>query len=76
MYESLRAQEAVHLDEVDTIADGLAAPMAGVLNHAILAEHARGVVLVDDDEIVRALRFLLERTKLLAEPAGRSELRP
>jgi threonine dehydratase len=70
MHRSLAAGEAIHLDSVETIADGLAAPMAGVLNHALLEEHSRGVVLVSDAEIVTGLRVLLERTKLLAEPAG------
>jgi threonine dehydratase len=74
MRRSLEAGEAVHLDRVDTIADGLAAPMAGVLNHALVAAHARGVVLVSDDEIVDAMRILLERTKLLVEPAGAAGL--
>jgi threonine dehydratase len=74
MYRSLEQGSAVHLDSVNTIADGLAPPMAGVLNHAILSEHARGVVLVGDDEIVTALRLLLERTKLLVEPAGAAGL--
>ena len=51
MSQSLEAGEAIRLDSVDTIADGLAAPMAGVLNHAILAEHARG--LADQMELAR-----------------------
>jgi len=74
MSRSLEAGHAVHLDAVDTIADGLAAPMAGVLNHALVAAFARGVVTVSDVEIVRALRLLLERTKLLVEPAGAAGL--
>jgi threonine dehydratase len=74
MSESLRVGRAVQLASVDTVADGLAAPMAGVLNHAILAEQARGVVVVDDREIVAAMRLLLERTKLLVEPAGAAGL--
>jgi threonine dehydratase len=74
MSESLRVGRAVHLDSVETLADGLAPPMAGVLNHAILSERARGVVLVDDDEIVSALRLLLQRTKLLVEPSGAAGL--
>lgn len=74
MRRSLERGEAVHLDHVDTIADGLAAPMAGVLNHEIVAAHTRGVVLVSDAEIVEAMRLLLERTKLLAEPAGAAGL--
>jgi len=74
MHRSLAAGHAVHLDSVATIADGLAPPMAGELNHAILAEHARGVVLVDDDEIISAMTLLLERTKLLVEPSGAAGL--
>jgi threonine dehydratase len=70
MHESLARGSAVHLDRVSTIADGLAPPMAGELTHAILAAHARGVVLVDDDEIVSAMALVLERTKLLVEPSG------
>ena len=74
MHRSLEEGRAVHLGSVETIADGLAPPMAGALNHAILAEHARGVVLVDDREIVTAMKHLLERTKLLTEPSGAAGL--
>lgn len=74
MHRSLAEGRAVHLDGVSTIADGLAPPMAGELNHAILAEHAAGVVLVDDDEILSAQKVLLERTKLLVEPSGAAGL--
>jgi threonine dehydratase len=45
-----------------------------VLNHALVAQHARGVVRVADAEILAALRILLERTKLLVEPAGAAGL--
>ena len=74
MHRSLAAGEAIHLDAVETLADGLAAPMAGALNHAILASSAAGIVLVSDAEIVDAMRLLLERTKLLVEPAGAAGL--
>lgn len=74
MHRSLEQGEAVHLERVETVADGLGAPMAGVLNHALVAAHARGVVLVTDEEIVDAMRVLLERTKLLVEPAGAAGL--
>lgn len=74
MHRSLEAGKALHLERVDTVADGLGAPMAGTLNLALIRAHARGVVLVEDDEIVAAVRLLLERTKLLAEPAGAAGL--
>jgi threonine dehydratase len=74
MHRSLELGRPVHLDAVQTVADGLAAPMAGKLNFDLVRRHARGVVLVDDGEIVRAMRLLLERTKLLVEPAGAAGL--
>jgi threonine dehydratase len=74
MTRSLDAGEAAHLESVETVADGLAAPMAGVLNHALVEAHARGVVTVADADIVEAMRVLLTRTKLLAEPAGAAGL--
>ncbi|MGH7465556.1 MAG: threonine ammonia-lyase, partial [Longimicrobiales bacterium] len=67
---ALDAGAPVRLDEVRTIADGLGAPMTG----PIVLEHVRAtvddVVTVHDDSIADALRFLLERCKVLVEPAG------
>ncbi len=74
MRRSLEAGRAVHLDRVDTVADGLGAPMAGELNYALIAAHARDVVTVSDAQIVEAMMVLLERTKLLVEPAGAAGL--
>jgi threonine ammonia-lyase medium form len=70
MRASLDAGHAVRLQTVETIADGLAAPMAGTLTYEIVRRYVDDVVLVSDDEIVSAVRALLTRTKLLAEPAG------
>jgi threonine ammonia-lyase medium form len=70
MRASLDAGRALRLERVDTIADGLAAPMAGTLTYEIVRRNVDDVVLVSDDEIAAAVRALLARTKLLAEPAG------
>ncbi|MBI3448322.1 MAG: pyridoxal-phosphate dependent enzyme [Acidobacteria bacterium] len=70
MRRSFDEGKAVRLDRTDTIADGLAAPFAGTLNYEILKATGAEVVLVTDDEIRTAMRFLLERCKTLAEPAG------
>jgi len=70
MRKSLDKGEAVHLERVDTIADGLGAPMAGELTFEVVRRHVEDVVLVSDDEIKEAMAFILERTKLLVEPAG------
>jgi len=60
----------VRLDSVDTIADGLTGPIAGDLTLAAVQQFVDDVVLVSDAEIGDAMRLILERTKLLAEPAG------
>jgi threonine dehydratase len=70
MRSSLDRGHAVRLQTVDTIADGLAAPMAGALTYEVVRRYVDDVVLVSDDEIAASVRALLTRTKLLAEPAG------
>ena len=54
----------------DSIADALNAPIAG--EHCLAVCKERGVesVLVSEDDIKAGFRFLYERAKLAAEPAG------
>jgi threonine dehydratase len=70
VYNSLKAGKPLPLDHIDTIADGLAAPFSDLLPQSIIERCVADVVLVTDDEIIDALRLILERTKLLVEPAG------
>jgi threonine dehydratase len=74
MFNSLAAGHAVHLDHVNTIADGLAAPFAGELNYSIVRDLVREVVLVSDDEIAAAVPVLVESAKVVPEPAGAAAL--
>lgn len=67
---SLAAGKPVAAVRIDTIADGLTAPFAGELSQAIIQHYVDDVVLVTDDEIITALRLILERVKVLVEPAG------
>jgi threonine dehydratase len=55
--------------ELNTIADGLAAPFAGELPLEICRGKVE-IVLVTEDEIAEGMRFLYERAKLACEPAG------
>jgi threonine dehydratase len=55
---------------VPTIADGIAVYRPGELNFAIIRETIDEVVTVTEDDIARALLVLLERAKLVVEPAG------
>jgi threonine dehydratase len=70
MWQSLRQGKAVHLDSVDTIADGLAAPFAGELNFELVKKYVDDLVLLSDEEFIEPICLILERTKLLTEPAG------
>lgn len=70
MWQSLRQNQAIHLDSVDTIADGLAAPFAGELNYELVKKYVDDLVLLSDDEFIEPICLILERTKLLTEPAG------
>jgi threonine dehydratase len=53
-----------------TIADGIAVGRPGTLNFEIVKELVDDVVTVSDDDTARALLVLLERSKLVVEPAG------
>lgn len=53
-----------------TIADGIAVGTPGVLNFEIIRDAVDEIVTVTDDDIARALLVLLERAKLVVEPAG------
>ncbi len=53
-----------------TIADGIAVSRPGTLNFEIIRDVVDEVVTVTDDEIAKALLLLLERAKLVVEPAG------
>jgi threonine dehydratase len=70
VHRSLEAGRPLVMDKVQTVADGLAAPFAAPLTQAIVERYADDVVLVTDDEILQAMRLILERAKLLVEPAG------
>lgn len=70
---ALEAGEIVRLQPA-TVADGLAAPFAGALTLAMAKAHLADVVLLDDATILAGLRFALERTKQVLEPAGAAAL--
>ncbi|MGH2412090.1 MAG: pyridoxal-phosphate dependent enzyme, partial [Chloroflexota bacterium] len=70
MTRALAAGHPEPLDSVRTIADGLAAPFASELTLALARRYVDEVVLVSDEEIAAALGLILERCKLVAEPAA------
>ncbi|MGH2367832.1 MAG: threonine ammonia-lyase [Chloroflexota bacterium] len=67
---SLRAGEPVTLDSARTIADGIRVQRPGDRPLQALRGHVDEMVSVPDEEIARAVAYLLERAKLVVEPAG------
>ena len=67
---SLEQGVPTEISMLPTIADGIAVSRPGALNFAIIKECVDEVVTVTDDDIARALLVLLERAKLVVEPAG------
>jgi threonine dehydratase len=57
-----------------TVADGLAAPMAGELTYAHVHQLALEIVTVPDSAIIDAMWTIIERCKVLAEPAAAAGL--
>ena len=67
---SLAAGVATEIAMLPTIADGIAVAKPGKLNFEIIRDAVDEVVTVDDDDIARAMLVLLERAKMVVEPAG------
>ncbi len=67
---SLAADALVPLKKVATIADGIAVGRPGQMPFSIIKELVDDVHTVSEDDIARALIFLMERNKLVVEPAG------
>ena len=70
MRRSLQAGSIVTLERVSTIADGLAASGPGKLTFELAQRYVDDVILVEEVEMLRAIRLLFEWEHLLAEPAG------
>jgi len=67
---SLKAGRPVRLESYTTIADGIAVGRPGDLCFAHIAAQVDDVVTVSEEDIARAMIMLIERSKLVVEPAG------
>jgi threonine dehydratase len=71
--QSLAAGRPVPLaatDRMATMADGIAVGCPGKVPYAIVRELVDSIETVSEEALSRALLFLLERAKLVVEPAG------
>jgi len=67
---SLAAGHPIEVETRPTIADGILVSRPGDVPFAIIKELVDDVVTVTDDDIARAILVLLERAKVVVEPAG------
>jgi threonine dehydratase len=70
MKVSLENNQVTSLKSMSTIADGIAVKTPGQLNFQAVRSLVDEIVLVNDAEIARTAYLLLQRAKILAEPAG------
>jgi threonine dehydratase len=70
MSQAIKAGHPVELAVITSIAKTLGAPSVSARTLALAQEHLEDVLVVPDEEAVKALKFILERLKVLTEPAA------
>tara|TARA_B110000263_G_scaffold227267_1_gene219455 strand:- start:54 stop:1001 length:948 start_codon:yes stop_codon:yes gene_type:complete len=76
MRQSLSKGQAVELNSINTIADGLSAPFIGKRNFEIVNKYLDELIIVSDKEIIETMWLIYERTKLFIEPSAAASLAP
>jgi len=67
---SLAAGAPVALESMQTMADGIAVGLPGDVTYAFVEKYVDDIVTVSEESLSRALVALLERAKMVVEPAG------
>ena len=67
---SLAAGHPVPLAAMTTMADGIAVGLPGQITFAAVRDHVDEILTVSEDSLSRAVLAVLERAKMLVEPAG------
>lgn len=73
-YQSWLQKRLVSTGKADTIAEGIATSRAYELPFTILRDRIDDIVLVSDNEIIKAIKILAEVEGVIAEPAGAAAL--
>lgn len=74
MYRSFLSNRPEAISKVDTIADSLGAPSAMQYSFSVCKKFLESVVMVSDEQLVRAMVLMFERLKIVAEPAAAAAL--
>jgi len=70
MQASFEAGKIMNAERMDTSCDGIAVKKPGRITYRIAKDLLNGVVTVEELEVTRTLFLLLERAKIVVEPAG------
>ena len=70
MQASLEAGKLVKVTELDTVCDGIAVKTVGRIPYGIAKDLFTASVTVQELQVTRTLFYLLERAKIVVEPAG------
>jgi len=74
MLKSVKAKKIVSMRGMSTIADGIAVKNPGDITFEIIKKKVDKIVPVSDQEIAQTMYHLLQRAKLVVEPAGAASL--
>jgi len=74
MKNSLDSGKLETIDGGFTVADGISVRTPGKQTFEIIKDKIDEIVLVDDDEIIKTMFLLMERSKSVVEPAGAAGL--
>ncbi len=74
MKKSLQENKITTIQTGYTIADGISVKTPGELTFEMVKKYVDEIVLVDDLSIVKTMFLLMERSKIVAEPAGAASL--
>ena len=70
MKNSLDSGKLKTVDGEFTVADGISVRRPGIQTFEIIKDMIDEIVLVDDEEIIKTMFLLMERSKYVVEPAG------
>jgi threonine dehydratase len=74
-YRSFKSGKRILVENPNTIADGLRTSL-GEKTFPIILKYVDDIITVDEEDIIKAMLFYLERMKLVVEPSGAISLAP
>lgn len=70
MYESIRLNKIVKLEEIDTFVDGAAVKEVGDITFAITKEVVDDIILIDEGQVCTTILQLYNEEGIVVEPSG------